>query len=102
MGQVRRYVVLDTEWVSERAASVGEWRGEQLCACHRLDNATALALHVAAYGNDGVIVVDQKTGEKVFPTPDAETNHEAVPPPRRKLSQTVLRSTRASRVKKAG
>jgi hypothetical protein len=43
---------------------------------NKVDSARALALQRMAYGDIGVVVVDQATGEQVFPRADADPRQE--------------------------
>jgi hypothetical protein len=97
---VNRYVVLDTEWVSAKAISVGRWRGEVLDSFFSLDSARALALHRMAYGDIGVVVIDQLSGEKVFPLSDVRMDHEEKHCSGVRLMETALCSAQARRAKK--
>ena len=50
--------------------------GRVLDSFLKLDSAQALALQRMAYGDVGVVVVDQVNGEKVFPGSDEDENEE--------------------------
>ena len=73
---MKRYVVVDT-WDEDGTVTCG-CAGRVLDSFIQLDSAQALALQRMAYGNVGVVVVDQVVGEKVFPGPDhGEEDEEA-------------------------
>jgi hypothetical protein len=100
---MNRYVVLDTGWVDEEAVTISSWTGHTLDSFRTYDSAKALALQRIAYGDLTVMVVDRKTGERVFPAAESESDHEHRPGSEmRPAVAPGIRATRAARKERAG
>jgi hypothetical protein len=65
-----RYAVIDTSFDEGEAEQRG-YRSRVLGTFNTEDSAKALALQRMAYGDLGVVVIDQETGERVFPSDEA-------------------------------
>jgi hypothetical protein len=98
MAHVNRYLVVDT-WENAGASTVGGCTGRQLDSFHSLDSAKALALQRMAYGNVGVVVVDQVGGETVFPRPETDED-EPEPDSESRLRRAGSGMTRAIHTKR--
>jgi hypothetical protein len=65
-----RYAVIDTDF-DDNAPEQQPLQSRVLGTFHTEDSAKALALQRMAYGDLGVVVIDQETGERVFPRDEA-------------------------------
>jgi hypothetical protein len=95
-----RYVVLDTSWLDDHAASFGAYTGRELDSFHTFDCAKALALQRMAAGDLGVIVVDRLANDRVFPASTGEAHDTEDPPGSGTRANSAAADTTArSRVK---
>jgi len=63
---VERFAVIDTNWDDGNSPLAG-WTGHVLGRFNTLDSAKALVLQRMSFGDTGVVVVDVRSSDRVYP-----------------------------------
>ena len=63
---MERYAVIDTNWDDGNEPLAG-WTGHVLGRFNTLDSAKALVLQRLSFGDTGVVVIDIRSGERLYP-----------------------------------
>ena len=77
---MERYAVIDTNWDDGSEPLVG-WAGHVLGRFNTLDSAKALVLQRLSFGDTGVVVIDIRSGERLYPPEESRFGTTPSPSP---------------------
>ncbi len=77
---MERYAVIDTNW-DDGNDSIAGWSGHVLGRFNTLDSAKALVLQRLSFGDTGVVVIEVRSGDRVYPPEESHFARTPSPSP---------------------